>query len=671
MSEELMTFAKQFNEEIKAESHALESFREEVFVTRMGYILDEYGETDTVTNSSYQNKNLGIKIDGYLYDEEFNSFILIISLFFDELGIPSDNVTNTMVTREMNRATNFLKRSLSGLYKDLDIGAESYDLSKLIYDSKADISSVKFILITDGIAPKNPSKKENIDGIEITRAVWDIERTFNFIKSGARETISINFTDYCNGPLECAVLDDSDKFYTTYLGFIPGEALADMYGKWGIKMLDMNVRVFLGAKGSINQGIRDTIRHNPEMFCAYNNGINVFSNSIELNDKGNGILKTNDFQIINGGQTVSSLFHTRKKYKADLSEISVQMKLTVFKDEERIQEMVPLISQYSNTQNKVQLADLSANQKPHPEIKAISHTQLAPDPTGGSKETYWIYEPARGGYAEYINMTASTKAQEKNIKVLRPLKQKFDKLKLAKVWNSYLMLPHVVCLGAQKNFAHFNVWLGTQDEDYAAFFRKTVALLILWNKTEKLFSDNRFKAYRHAVVSYTLSWFFYKTDSRIDLEKIWDKQNAAEAIFDDLERMLFIVNEHIRDTDENPSMRARKEECWKELIKKGLNLDDQIEEEYYSGKNKIYSTPVINDGNDIESCIQKGSDSWFSLSKWLKERNFLQGKQRSQCFNMGRIISQNRDPSEMLSKACLQVWEESNFRGWNDGESKK
>ena len=57
MSEELKNFAKQFNEEIKAESHALESFREEVFVTRMGYILDEYGETDTVINSSYQNKN--------------------------------------------------------------------------------------------------------------------------------------------------------------------------------------------------------------------------------------------------------------------------------------------------------------------------------------------------------------------------------------------------------------------------------------------------------------------------------------------------------------------------------------------------------------------------------------------------------------------------------------
>ena len=64
MSEELINFAKQFNNEIRSESHALESFREEVFVTRMGYILDEYGETDEVINSSYQNKKQGIKVDG-------------------------------------------------------------------------------------------------------------------------------------------------------------------------------------------------------------------------------------------------------------------------------------------------------------------------------------------------------------------------------------------------------------------------------------------------------------------------------------------------------------------------------------------------------------------------------------------------------------------------------
>ena len=42
-----------------------------------------------------------------------------------------------------------------------------------------------------------------------------------------------------------------------------------------------------------------------------------------------------DFQIVNGGQTTASLFHTEKKFKADLSQVFVQMKLTVIKDEDK------------------------------------------------------------------------------------------------------------------------------------------------------------------------------------------------------------------------------------------------------------------------------------------------------------------------------------------------
>ena len=74
-------------------------------------------------------------------------------------------------------------------------------------------------------------------------------------------------------------------------------------------------------------------------------------------------------------------------------------------------------------------------------------------------------------------------------------------------------------------------------------------------------------------------------------------------------------------------------------------MNDQIEEEYYSGQTKVYSTPTISVGNEIEFCVEKGDNKWFALSKWLKERNILLGKHRSQCFNMGRIISQNKQLS--------------------------
>ena len=54
----------------------------------------------------------------------------------------------------------------------------------------------------------------------------------------------------------------------------------------------------------------------------------------------------------------------------------------------------------------------------------------APDPTGGSKTTYWFYERSRGSYEELKRLTARTPVQKKNFEDEWPKKQKFDKLKL-------------------------------------------------------------------------------------------------------------------------------------------------------------------------------------------------------------------------------------------------
>ncbi|MFW6057088.1 MAG: hypothetical protein ACOC9B_07260, partial [Chloroflexota bacterium] len=60
-------------------------------------------------------------------------------------------------------------------------------------------------------------------------------------------------------------------------------------------------------------------------------------------------------------------------------------------------------------------------------------------------------------------------------------------------------------------------------------------------------------------------------------------------------------------------------------------------------------------------------EAWFKLAKWLKARDFMKGKERSQCFNMGRAISDpNKEPSAALSFACRKVWERAvGSYGWD------
>ena len=663
-TDELREFSADFHEGIRVEASASDALREEVFVEKMGEILEEYGEIEALVPSFY--RATGVKVAGYCYDDEFKDFILVTSLFLDETEPANVRVTKSAVETEMKRVTSFFQKCTKGLYNQIEISNEAYDLAKLIYECREEIRNIKFVLITDGTAPRRPSETEELNGIEVSRTVWDLERTCHFYRTGEREQISVDFTEYCDGPLICAAKDDAEGLYTTYLAFLPGTVLADMYSTWGIKMLDMNVRVFLSARGNVNKGISRTLRDEPEMFCAYNNGITVFAREVALTPDGNGLLSARDFQIVNGGQTTASLYHTRKKYKADLSSVSVQMKLTVIHKEEMISQLVPLISQYSNTQNKVQTADLAANKAPHPEIQAVSKSILAPDPTGGSQQTHWFYERARGSYEEFRNLTATTTVQKKHFENLNPKDQKFDKIKFGKIWNSCLRLPFTVSLGAQKNFARFNEWLREQTEDdWVPFFKKTVALLILWNEMVRMARRNKFQGYHHNIVAYTLSWFFQLTESRIDLEKIWKNQSASDSIFTTLDSMSHIVNEHIRNTDLNVTEYCKKKDCWEKLLTKPFPLPELIREEYISsGQPRNYSADVSSEKEAIDFCEGKGSQAWYALSAWLKERDFLTAKARSQCYNMGKFLKRGKKPSVALSRPCMKAWKDAEIRDW-------
>ena len=73
----------------------------------------------------------------------------------------------------------------------------------------------------------------------------------------------------------------------------------------------------------------------------------------------------------------------------------------------------------------------------------------------------------------------------------------------------------------------------------------------------------------------------------------------------------------------------------------------------------------------IEFCKEKGSDAWFALSGWLRERDFLTSKQRSQCFNMGRFLKKNSEPNEILSKFCVKIWAQAEILGWEYDDGQK
>src|SRR5262249_32667367 len=138
-------------------------------------------------------------------------------------------------------------------------------------------------------------------------------------------------------------------------------------------------------------------------------------------------------------------------------------------------------------------------------------------------------------------------ARMRAFEVVNPLRQKFTKTDLAKYENTWDQYPHLVCLGAEKNFLKFTTVLvdkgyPTVDEDY---FRRLIAKATLFKTAEKLVGAQGYGGFRAQIVTYTLAWLSHATAQRINLEKIWQEQRVSETLCDMITAVSKFANEHI------------------------------------------------------------------------------------------------------------------------------
>ncbi|QXC48810.1 AIPR family protein [Agrobacterium salinitolerans] len=289
------------------------------------------------------------------------------------------------------------------------------------------------------------------------------------------------------------------------------------------------MRTFLQARAKVNKGIRNTILTEPQMFFAYNNGVTATAQGVEtrIKDGHLQIVGMTDLQIVNGGQTTASLFHTQRKDKADLSGIFVQMKLSVI-DSEQSELIVPKISEYANTQNRVNAADFSR-------IPAFTYAwQIFPVVSSFARQSTRnevVYERARG---QYIDAQAKlTPGEQKRFKVEYPKPQMFTKTDLAKFENVFDDHPKWVNLGGQKNFVKYaqrigKEWEKSSDGFNELYYKRAIAR-VLFRATEKIVSDQPWYngGYRANIVAYTLAVLgevAKQHEGAIDFQKIWNSQ---------------------------------------------------------------------------------------------------------------------------------------------------
>lgn len=529
--------------------------KEDKFTEYIMELLAEAGETEGIRLCPYTKENrfenIDLKINGYSIEDGFESVDLFITHYVDTNEIYS--LKKPDFDSLLKWSTKFLNASLKGHLDEIEPSTEAFGLASLMKKHNDDFIRINIFIISNGNIPFDAPKTtiKGFDDLLINVHIWDLERLHRLSQSKYnREPIEIDFNETLGVKIPCLAMPSKNDLYECYLAIVSGNTLAALYKNYGTRLLESNVRAFLQQTGKVNRGIRDTIRYNPEMFLPYNNGLATTAINVKTEEV-NGqtfITSVKDFQIVNGGQTTASLFHTFKKFKSDLSEVFVQMKLTVIKDEEKKNEMVPFISRYANSQNKVSELDLSSNNAFLIKLEELSRTTYAIDPEDRNKQSIWFFERVKGQYKESLNKEP-TLGKQKAFKLKYPTSQKILKSEVAKYMNIYNRIPYHVSKGAQKNY---NIYLRDAENEFKkkkptrVMWEDIVANALLFKATDKLFGrknqnpigDTNIKSH---TVAYTLSLFHQLTEGKIDLGKIWNKQVIDESLEIELKKGLIYI----------------------------------------------------------------------------------------------------------------------------------
>ncbi|MCM4084229.1 AIPR family protein [Paractinoplanes hotanensis] len=600
-------------------------------------------------------KDHGVEISGYGVSTDDT----VLDLFITSYSPRADDAwkaNRSDIEAAFRRLENFLARSLSGSLAKKGPSSELTGMIERVVDAYSRVDKIRFVYITNARSVlREPLAPLTFRDRKVVLDVWDLRRLANWNASGSSaEPIVAEFP----AGLPCLGTPTTTEDYSVFLAIVPGTDLAELYSRHGARLLERNVRAFLQVRGSVNAGIQRTLREHPERFLAYNNGIAATASRVDLETDESGqrvIRRLHNLQIVNGGQTTASIQYARRA--VDISRVLVQMKLTVVSPNQ-LDEIVPKISAYSNTQNRVTASDLRANAGFHVDVERIMRTLWAPPGPAHDSDTHWFYERARGQYATAL-AAEMTRSRQKIFKTINPADQKITKSDLAKFEMSWRMRPQQVSLGAEKNFTLFSELIEEQppavDKEYC---QHLVAKAILFRQADRLVAQQRFGGYKANIVTYTIAKLVHATGGRVNLDRIWRDQRLSPAVAEAVSELAPLVQKVIVSPPGagNVGEWAKKDGCWDAVRDIDWTPPTQLETDL---------SAVDRYPNDVDALQESEVGDWEDLAAWGAETGSFDAQQRSTVRNVAHALADGNTPAGRQLRAAsllMEVARRSGFR---------
>ena len=674
MERELRLFAERLFSEVRDRAMGgglseKKNFRENAFTEIVVEHLCEIGMVENGEACHCETRvGRGIgKVSGFGFNDDEDTLEVFTSIFLDSETpgtLPSDDIR-----KGAERAARFVEACFSGIHQDMEVASDAHSMASRMHELAKQLDRIRIFVLCDGVTQLKQLDATEINGIPVKFEIWDIERLFRGMQSELpRDEIEIDFEEMFGEALPCLILQQPTSDYTAYLAILSGDMIYRLYDEYGSRLLELNVRSFLQARGKVNRGIRDTLRDEPERFMAYNNGISVTVDAlttIVLPDGRPAIKSARGLQIVNGGQTTASIHRAKKQEGADISSVFVPAKITTVAGE-TLDQLVPKISQYANTQNVIQMADFSANEPFHVEIERLSQTIWCPGEQGR-----WFYERARGQYQVAKARIGTTPARTRRFNEQTPPDRKFTKTDLAKFSNCWNQKPNLVSRGAQKNFDVFmqelrvgkeTDWL--PDESY---YKLLIAKAILYKAVVRIVRQEQFAAYRANIVAYLIAYISSRTGGQLDMDLIWQEQTLSGEFKELLRSWSYRIDEAIRDTAKgrNVTEWCKKEDCWKSIRNMTIPLSDPIPLELKGhtepgrrrGRPATPLTPA--DYENIAECKKLNGEQWLKIHAWGVRTGLLARWQCGIAQTLAGYAANewNREPSHKQARQGVAILE--------------
>ncbi len=523
--------------------------------------------------------------------------------------------------------------------------------------------------------------------VAVTFQIWDITRLKRIHDAlSIRDDLVVDFSHLvgCGLPVMPASVGSGD--YDGYLVVIPGEVLADIYIRHGSRLLEGNVRTFLGRSGKVNKGIAATVAREPAKFFAYNNGVATTASEVTTIRRGDGsiiLTSATDLQIVNGAQTTASLAAALRDKSLIPGTVFVPMKLSVVTPTVGA-DLIPFISRFANSQNGVRPSDFFANHAFHRRIEEVSRRILAPSVAGSQFRTHWYYERARG---QHLNDQGGMTGTRRNqFLLINPRRQVITKTDLAKVECCFNLEPDVACKGGEKAFVAFAERVSREwaDESRRAiygddWFRAAVARVIMFRAAEAGISKACWYegGYRAQIVAYTCARLAklaldQPSSGGLDYIKVWTQQAAGPALEQQIGKISEAVARVLRNpplAGQNISEWAKQQACRRTVLETPVSVvkdfDDWIitSDDRRANKREQRATGLVDSGLDsIKLVLARDSKYWESLRGFCRAKRILLPDDEKALTPACQIP--NMIPTDRQAARLLQLVDRAVEAGW-------